>query len=92
MIRWSRAANPKYGNISRDMWHSLFTGKDNQTHDIGRWSWGISLLSIVGSAGLMLWTRGAVDLLTLAQALGIVSAAHGAAVAVKGKTEPEPQQ
>lgn len=68
---------------------NLFTGKDNKTHDLGRWSWALSFVLV---AALALWHeyKGiAVDLTTLAQAICLVVGAHGAALWAKSSTEPD---
>lgn len=67
----------------------LFTGIDGVTHDLGRWSWAVSLVSVIGAAG-MNWIHGAViDLQSLANAIGVVVAAHGASLFMKKDTEPK---
>jgi hypothetical protein len=66
----------------------LFTGRDGKTQDIGRWSWVMCMFAILGHS---VWsgTRGTpVDLVQLATALGMVVAAHGAALWAKASTEP----
>lgn len=65
-----------------------FTGKDNQTVDIGRVLWAISVLSFVvmGFAGVY---KGQVtDYLQYGSGIAAVLAAGGAAIGFKGKTEP----
>lgn len=68
----------------------LLTGRDNQTHDLGRWSWaGTTLATIAGAA----WNAvhgGVVDLMQFAQAIGVIVAAHGGAIWAKKDTEPAP--
>jgi len=68
----------------------LFTGKDNQTHDLGRWSWAASVASVIGGGVWNAMNSGAVDLMAFAQALGVVVAAHGGALWAKKDTEPHP--
>lgn len=67
----------------------LITGKDNQTHDLGRWSWVVSTLSVIAAAGLNWWHNTVIDVAALAQALGTVAGAHGLALWAKKDTEPE---
>lgn len=77
------------------MWDSLakvvrdlFTGKDGLTHDLGRWSWAASFGAVVGAAAAN-WYHGAViGIRELSEAIGIVVAAHGAALFMKKDTEP----
>jgi hypothetical protein len=65
----------------------LLTGKDNETYDIGRVTWLISLIAVIALAFYEVM-QNSVSIRELAESLGIVSAAGGASVAMKGKTEP----
>ena len=66
----------------------LLTGKDNKTYDIGRVTWLIGLVAVIGLAFYeVLYST--VSIRELAESLGIVSAAGGASVAMKQKAEPE---
>jgi len=67
----------------------LFTGHDNQTHDLGRWSWAGSFLAVVGAAAANWWHGAIIDIQALAIALGVVAGAHGAALFLKRDTEPK---
>jgi hypothetical protein len=67
----------------------LMTGKDNQTHDLGKWSW---LCSFVAVLALALWhecQHVAVTLTELAGSLCAVAGAHAATLKLKAATEPE---
>ena len=66
----------------------LLTGKDNETYDLGRVSWMVGMIAVIGLAFYEVMHSN-VSLRELAESLGIVSAAGGASVAMKGKTEPE---
>jgi len=66
----------------------LLTGKDNQTYDLGRVSWLVGMVAIIALAGYEV-IHSTISLRELAESLGIVSAAGGASVAMKSKTEPE---
>ena len=66
----------------------LLTGKDNETHDIGRWSWVVSTLTVVAASVANLVHQGAVDLMQLAGALSAVAGAHGVSIMAKKDTEP----
>jgi hypothetical protein len=68
----------------------LLTGADNQTHDLGRWSWVISMGSVIAAAGANWWHGSTVGLRELAEALGVVAATHGVALWAKRDTEPKP--
>jgi hypothetical protein len=67
----------------------LLTGKDNKTHDIGRWTWLISLVAVIAVALWEVIHTNQVSIRELAEALGIVSAAGGASVAMKQGSEPQ---
>jgi len=67
----------------------LLTGKDNQTYDIARVAWMVSLGAILFAAGYQVITHGAVSLRELAESLGIVSGAGGASVWAKKDAEPQ---
>ena len=66
----------------------LLTGIDGATHDLGRWSWAGSFLAVTAAAVGNWWHGVALDVMALAQALGVVAAAHGAALWAKKDTEP----
>lgn len=73
----------------KEWFKKLMSGLDNETPDMGRWSWLTSTAAVIVAAG---WnaTHGAItDLMQLAQALSAVAIAHGGALWAKAKTEPE---
>ncbi len=74
----------------------LLTGLDGQSHDLGRYSWAGSFLSITLVTLWHEWRGVAVDLTVLAAAYGTTAAAHSAALFMKRSTEPtapeEPKQ
>lgn len=72
----------------QDIIKQLLTGKDNTTYDLGRVSWLIGMVAVILLAGYEVM-HGTVSIRELAEALGIVSAAGGASVAMKSKTEPD---
>ena len=67
----------------------LLTGKDNQTHDIARWSWMLGFIAVICIAVYEVMQARQVSLLELAEALGVVSGASGASVMMKKDSEPE---
>lgn len=69
---------------------NLLTGADNQTHDIGRWSWAGSFAAVVSLTAWKAWHGESVSVTDLAEALGIVSGAHCVGLMAKAKTEPQP--
>lgn len=66
----------------------LVTGKDNATHDLARWSWITTTLATIAGAIYNAIHAGVVSLTDFAQAIGIISGAHGAAIWAKKDTEP----
>ena len=71
----------------QDILKQLLTGKDNATYDLGRVTWLLGFIAVIGMAGYEVM-HGSVNLRELAEALGIVSGASGASVMMKYKTEP----
>ncbi len=67
----------------------LLTGIDGQSHDLGRYSWLGSFLSITAIAFWQQATGHPVDLMVLASAHGACAAAHSAALFMKRATEPK---
>ena len=68
----------------------LTTGKDNQTPCLGRISWAASMLVICAGGAWNAAHAAGIDLMQLAQAIGVIVLAHGGAIFVKADTEPEP--
>ena len=71
--------------------NDLLTGADNKTNDIARWSWMLSFLAIIIGAGYQMLHSNMPSLREFAEAIGIISGAHGAAVMLKKDTEPKGQ-
>ena len=67
----------------------MLTGRDNETHDVARWSWMLSTLTTIAAAAWNAVHAGILDLGSFAQAIGILAGAHGAAVMLKKDTEPD---
>jgi hypothetical protein len=67
----------------------LLTGKDNQTHDIARWTWLVGFVAIICIAFYEVMQAHQISLTELAEALGLVSGAGGASVMMKKDTEPQ---
>ena len=72
-----------------DFLKNIVTGKDNETHDIGRWSWVLSFLAVVIIGLWQVIDGNAVSLRELAESLGLVSGAHSASLWAKKDTEPQ---
>jgi hypothetical protein len=72
----------------KDIFKQLLTGKDNETYDLGRVSWLVGMVAVIGLAAYEVM-HSSVSLRELAESLGIVSAASGASVAMKQNAEPQ---
>jgi hypothetical protein len=70
-------------------WQQLFTGKDNQTLDIGRVVIGVGVLGIFALTGVSLAMGAVISLMEFAGALATVSGISCAGIAVKSHTEPD---
>ena len=68
--------------------NQLLTGKDNQTHDLGRWTWLIGFIAIIAIAIYEVIHQRDISLRELAESLGIISGASGASIMMKKETEP----
>jgi hypothetical protein len=68
----------------------IVTGKDNQTHDLGRWSWIVTTSALIGAAAWNAWHGAVLDLMMIANAFGLNIGAHGAVLWAKRGTEPDP--
>lgn len=68
--------------------NNLVTGIDNQTHDLGRWSWLICTGSVIAHEVFQIIKGIPADIEKFAMALAVVVAAHGVALGLKSKTEP----
>jgi len=73
----------------KDIISQILTGKDNQTNDIARWSWLISLAVVIGLAIYEVMNHAGFSIREFAESVGIISGAHGAAVMMKKDTEPQ---
>ena len=83
-----RQARPYHRKAMSEIIRQLLTGKDNATYDIGRVTWLVSLVAIIALAFYEVM-HNTVSIRELAESLGIVSAAGGASVAMKAKSEPD---
>jgi len=67
----------------------MFTGKDNQTIDLGRVLWAKAVVAFLGLAFYGVYKGNPVDYMAFGTGLAAVLAAGGAAIGFKAKTEPE---
>jgi hypothetical protein len=69
--------------------NDLLTGKDNETHDIGRWSLLVSMFGFFGACIYNAIHSGLVDLEKLYMGVAAIVGAHGAALLMKKDSEPD---
>ena len=69
--------------------NDLLTGKDNETHDIGRWSLVFTMFAFLGSCIFNAIHSGAIDLEKLYMGVAAIVGAHGAALLMKKDSEPQ---
>lgn len=72
----------------KDITRQLLTGKDNTTHDMGKWSWAICTASVLAHDFWQLQHNVKVDIKDLGIALSGIAVAHGVALGLKKDTEP----
>ncbi len=65
-----------------------FTGRDNQTIDIGRVQWFAMTLAYMAFSGIAVWRGQAFDPVQWATGAGAILALGGVGLAVKKETEP----
>ena len=71
------------------MLYQAFTGKDNQTIDVGRILWALGVLVFLYLSVYDIIRGSKFDAQMWGIGFGAVLAAGGAAIALKAKTEPE---
>lgn len=68
----------------------LFTGKDNDTLDLGRVLWANSVVAYFAVAFYHLYNGGTIDFASFGVGISGILAAGGAAIGLKANTEPNP--
>ena len=68
----------------------LFTGKDNETVDLGRVLWAKSVIGYFAVAFYHLHNGGTIDFTAFGVGISGILAAGGAAIGLKANTEPDP--
>ena len=69
---------------------NTFTGKDNETLDIGRILWAVSVVAFIGiGAGAVFVQNQVFDPAQWGLGAGAVLAGGGGAIGMKAKTEPD---
>lgn len=66
----------------------LFTGKDNETWDLGRVSWGASFVGVCALTAFHCWKGSPPSITEFATAAVAVAAGHAVAIFAKKSTEP----
>ena len=74
----------------RLLFKHLFTGKDNETFDIGRIILFEAIQSYIALAAYAIYKGGAYDYIAYGTGLAALLAAGGAGIMMKAGTEPEP--
>ena len=70
-------------------WQTLFTGRDNQSTDVGRVLFAAAIGSMIGlEVFVVVWRGTAFDVVQFGGAVASILLAGGASLAVKGHTEP----
>jgi len=71
------------------IFNDLLTGKDNETHDIGRWSLVFTMFAFLGSCIFNAVHSGLIDLEKFYMGVAAIVGAHGAALLMKKDSEPD---
>jgi len=67
----------------------MFTGKDNETFDLGRVLWAMSVVSFLGIGFYGTYKGTPMDYLAFGTALAALLAGGGSGLGLKAKTEPD---
>jgi hypothetical protein len=73
---------------AKNAMYAMFTGKDNETLDLGRILWAMSVVAFLVICIYSLYKEMQVEYLALGTGLAAVLAAGGAAIGLKSNTEP----
>ena len=82
----AKPATPMTGTCP--WWKKALTGADNQSWDIGRISWAVSTLAVLG---LAIWHEAhhqPESIQQLGLSLTAIATGHGIGIGLKGRTEP----
>lgn len=75
----------------KEFFKHIFTGKDNQTYDIGRVLWAAGVLAFIGMAIYHVYAKGEFDASSYGLGFGSVLAGGGTGVGVKSMMKSEPE-
>lgn len=70
----------------------IFTGADNETYHMAKFSWAGSMVVICAVAIHRTWSNYEIDLVAMATALGIIATTHSAAIYGMHKAEAKPKE
>lgn len=70
---------------------NAFTGKDNETLDIGRIIWAVGALVFFGLSVYAAVHLHVFDAIAYGTAFGAIMAGGGIGIGMKGRTEPDPE-
>lgn len=71
---------------------TMFTGPDNVSADIARIVWLVGVLALILFECISVWRGATFEPMTFAGALSTLAVGHGASMAIKGSTEPQPPE
>ncbi len=72
----------------KDVLTGLLTGKDNQTHDIGRWGMAFGMITLAIMQGFALWRGQQFDVMTYAGAVATLSVGGAGGIRLAAPTQP----
>lgn len=70
-------------------WNNILTGKDNKTHDIGRFIWLLGCLAFLVFEGFVVYYKKEFDMTGFGVGFGGLLMTGGGALLLKKSTEPE---
>lgn len=71
---------------------TAFTGADNKSADMARIVWAAGVFGLIIFEGIAVWRGAAFEPMSFAGALSTLAVGHGASLALKGNTEPQPPE
>lgn len=73
-----------------EMFKHMFTGKDNETYDLGRILWAIGCIVFLGLTIFAIYRNPASwDMMLFASGFGVMLGSGAGSLALKAKTEPD---
>jgi hypothetical protein len=78
-------------NLISKILKNIFTGADNETYHMAKFSWAGSMVVVCAIALHSAWLGHAIDLMSMAGALVAICTGHSAAIYGMKSTEPPPE-